>query len=505
MIKRVKSLKKSSDNIVLQGNTRELSKSKKIGLSILLSLSTATVHATEPKKPAIQWTEKISNFLQPKSNENYKKVQLQQFNNFQFDQSKVQEHAPPNTAMSLNNAVEYAVQRNPEIAQRLSILASQNAMIDIVKAQYFPQITGGIGTGNLTSSQRDRQMLSLTATQLLYDFGKVKASVDTQKIKLELEQANVLLSIESIAYQVCAAIINIERYRKSIQISEQQISGIQHILDIANLRARAGISSLADPIQAESYLQSAQSSLIAQQSLLQQYQQRLSILLGFDITSKYWEIPTQWVQASDLFTEPDFEQIPKMIVAQTEVEVAKAEKKQTSLSHYPTISIKAGLSQSLNGVNPNNNKNDSLDQSISIEASSNFYQGGANAARNRVASYAETAARSKVNAVYLTVLDLVRTTRENIENKQHQMQVLEARQSTTLKTRELYQEQYKLGTRTVLDLLNAELAIHAAANELEGARYDIYTSLAQYIETTGRSRQAYQLDHISIQGFEVQP
>ena len=67
------------------------------------------------------------------------------------------------------------------------------------------------------------------------------------------------------------------------------------------------------------------------------------------------------------------------------------------------------------------------------------------------------------------------------------------------------EEQYKLGTRSVLDLLNAEMAIHAANNELETARYDIYNSLVQFIQTTGRTRQAYQLNHLSIQGFEVQP
>ena len=102
-------------------------------------------------------------------------------------------------------------------------------------------------------------------------------------------------------------------------------------------------------------------------------------------------------------------------------------------------------------------------------------------------------------------MDNVKITRENIENKQEQIKVLRARQITAVKTRELYQEQYKLGTRSALDLLNAEQAIHSSANELENARYDIYSSLVQYISTTGKTRDAYGLNNISIQGFEVQP
>ena len=100
----------------------------------------------------------------------------------------------------------------------------------------------------------------------------------------------------------------------------------------------------------------------------------------------------------------------------------------------------------------------------------------------------------------MDVLDQIRTSREQIENKQRQMQVLASRQATTVRTRELYQEQYKLGTRSLVDLLNAEQAIHSANSELESARYDIYSSIVQYIEATGRSRQAYGLNNISIQG-----
>jgi len=103
------------------------------------------------------------------------------------------------------------------------------------------------------------------------------------------------------------------------------------------------------------------------------------------------------------------------------------------------------------------------------------------------------------------VLDQVRTTREQVENKQRQMQVLVARQATTVRTKELYQEQYKLGTRTVVDLLNAEQSIHSSASEIEIARYDIYDSIVQNIAATGRSRDVYDLNNISIQGFEIQP
>ena len=461
-------------------------------------------------------TKKVSQLFKPTPDESYRSVDFQKLSNLEFDQSQFQRlgndgsYLPTSTAMwnnqvSLIDAIQYAVQRNPNISQAISTLAGQNAGIDYAKAGYYPQLSGGITTGDLSSGERGRQLLTLSATQMLFDFGKVKSGVSVQQAKVQVEQANVLVSIDDIALDVAQSIVNIQRYLQLNKIAEQQIAGIQRIQDIANLRANAGISSQADPVQAQTYLESAQSTLIAQQSLLRQYQQHLRTLIGVDVFNKAWVIPDDLVKQSGLYNEPEFNTIPKMIAAQASVEVAKAQKEQTRLTRYPTLSVKGSLSQAINGRNPNNDKDDGLYSSVMLEASSQFYQGGAVSSQVKMASYAEEAAKSKVNSVYMDVLDQIRTSREQIENKQRQMQVLTNRQATTVRTRELYQEQYKLGTRSLVDLLNAEQAIHSANSELESARYDIYNSIVQYISATGRSRQAYGLNNISIQGFEVQP
>lgn len=490
-----------------------------------ISLVTTSVFAeTSDKLSFNNLKEKVTDLFKSKPKDGYKTIQMQNFQTVKLDPIIVQglpqvsygavavdnNTGPVESRLNeigLINAVQIAVKRNPSIGEAISTMAAQNANIDVARSQYFPQITGGISTGgNLSSSeQRGRQMYTISATQMVYDFGKVKSNVSSQEARLQLQQANVLVSIDTIATQVATTVVNIERYKKLVEIAEQQVKGLQRIQNIAELRAQAGISSQADPVQARSYVESAQAALIAQRSLLRQNQQRLTVLLGFDAYDKSWSIPEDLVQVSDLYKEPDFNIIPNMLVAQAQVEVAKADKKQTDLSRYPTLSLVGSVSQAANGVNNNNNKEDGFYSSVSLEANTKLYQGGAVTAQIRSAGFAEEAAKAKVNSVYLDVMDGVKTTRENIENKQEQIKVLRAREITAVKTRELYQEQYKLGTRSVLDLLNAEQAIHSSINELESARYDIYSSLVQYISTTGRSRNAYDLNNISIQGFEVQP
>ena len=328
---------------------------------------------------------------------------------------------------------------------------------------------------------------------------------ELSRFPFDTSKVNELTPLSQVSYDVTDAIINIKRYQEISKIAQEQIKGIGRIAEIANLRAKAGISSQADPIQAQSNLEAAESNLIVQQMQLRLNQQRLRTLLGFDVSANQWEIPAVILQKSDLYKDPEYNFIPSIMQAQAGVEVAKFQKKQAKLSAYPTINIKGSLSQVVNGRNPNNNEDDGFYNSIMLEANSNFYQGGAIAAQTRAASYAEDAARAQVNTAYLDVLDRVRLIREQIENKKRQMSVLVQRRETTARTKELYQEQYKLGTRTVVDLLNAEQSIHSAAMEIVNSQYDIYSGLAQYMQVTGRSREIYELNNKMIQGVEVQP
>lgn len=407
--------------------------------------------------------------------------------------------------MTIQEAVHLALQRRPEISRSISEVAIQGTNIDVAKSKLYPQISGGLSTADLTKGERGRQVISLEATQLLYDFGKVRTNIGIEEARLLQEQAQVLVEIDEIALQVASSIVNLRRYEEVIKIAKQQIDGIKRIAEIANLRAQAGISSQADPIQAQSSVEEAEANLVAQETQLKMYQQRLRTLLGFDVSQIQWTIPDALIRDANLYAETDFTRIPALMVAQTGIEVAKLQKQQSKLTYMPTISVRGSLSQAINGRNPNNNKDDGFYNSIMLEASSSLYQGGAVGAQTRAASYAEEAARAQVNTAYLDVLDQVRAIREEIENKQKYMKILSARKETAMRTKELYQEQYKLGTRTAVDLLNAEQAIHRAAQEIETARYDIYTAIVQYIQITGRSPSLYQLHNISIQGFEIQP
>lgn len=466
----------------------------------------------------------VKQILRNSNDDKFKKVQLREISNFNFSPSQ-QIHELPvigstfsNTknatnnhtitlpkSLDLNNAIYIAVSRHPSIAENVANLATQNSNIRVAQAAYYPQLSGGIETGDMGSSQRGRQVYTISATQLLYDFGQTKTRVDIQKSKQVLAQANVLIAIDEIATATSQTIFNVLRYRSLVQIAEKQLQGLQRLHEIAQLRANAGISSQADPVQARSYVEYAQSYLVTQQTNLKKQEQTLRTLLGFDVSSVNFTIPQSFVQTSGLYSEPQLNTIPSMIAAEAEINVAKYDKKQTQLSAYPTFSVVGSVNKALNGTNPNTGLKNDTDSSIYLSMSSNFYQGGAIKAQIQAATYAEQAAQAKLNTAYLEILQSTRSDMEIIENAQRQIEILRNRERSTAKTQELYEEQYKLGKRSILDLLSAEQSYHSSIAERETVRYDIYNTITDYISVVGKNRDVYGLNNQDIQGFEVLP
>ena len=409
------------------------------------------------------------------------------------------------TKLDVYQAVEIALQRHPDISRSIANISSQHAYIDRAKAAYYPQVSGNVASGDIASNKLFDQVVSINANQMLYDFGKVDTSVQIEQAKTKIEQTNLLDSIEDLSQKVLSNIINIKRYTALYQSAQQQIKGMQRISEIAELRAQAGISSQADPIQTQSYLQSAQAYALAQQTQLRLYQQRLNTLLAEDVSHIEWELPEALLTEANLFEDVDVRQLPKMMLANAEFELIKLQQHALKLTTYPTVQLKGELSQALNRRHPTTGEKNGFDSSIAFEANSNFYQGGSTTAQMKALQYAQDAARANLNSVNINIQEQIQIARQEITFKNRQMDILLKRAKTTAHTQDLYEEQYKLGTRTVLDLLNAEQAIHSATQDIENTRYDIFEQLVTYIAATGQAKQVYHFKNQHIQGLRLVP
>jgi adhesin transport system outer membrane protein len=109
----------------------------------------------------------------------------------------------------------------------------------------------------------------------------------------------------------------------------------------------------------------------------------------------------------------------------------------------------------------------------------------------KAARYALDAARARVERARLDGSDAGRGYRQQVLGAKDRMSVLDQRTRSLSEARDLYREQYKLGTRSILDLLNTEQEYFQAISDEAVVRHDYWTGVVDYVAATGAGNEFY--------------
>lgn len=114
-------------------------------------------------------------------------------------------------------------------------LYQQNENVNIARSGYYPQVSGGFNSGydSGLSGNGQSRAFSLSASQMLYDFGKVSSSVDSALARVSGSQAAVLLSIDQVTRDTSFAMIELQRSQLLVALAHEQIDGISAIAELA--------------------------------------------------------------------------------------------------------------------------------------------------------------------------------------------------------------------------------------------------------------------------------
>jgi adhesin transport system outer membrane protein len=410
----------------------------------------------------------------------------------------------PAGPLTLNDAVLLAVSRHPTITSQISMIAQARGGIDVARAGYYPQITVGTGTG--TSTQYgSANTVSLQISQMIYDFGKVSGNVNQAEATVRREQANLLLQLSAVEQKTAETFINVHRYQQQVEIAAQQVEATQQIYQMARLRAESGVSTRSDPTQAETRLQSAQATLIAVRALSDEMRQHLRTLVGGEVASGVaLPLADERITAMDMEAPPNTGLMPNVLVAQTQELIASSQLDTAKAQMWPTLVVNYADTKNVTGTNTATGKDRGNNHTLTAGFQWTAYQGGAVAGQIRAAESALQAARLNVAAARLNGNDAARGYREQAQGARARLGKLGERKASIAATRDLYREQYKLGTRSILDLLNSEQEFHTAALDEETAKHDYWTALVNYIGALGAGNTFYGIASRSIQGVKVQ-
>jgi adhesin transport system outer membrane protein len=182
--------------------------------------------------------------------------------------------------LDIGVAVKLAVNYYPSVTEAIGRLYETKEQIDVAKSGYYPQVGAGISNGYRSSSGRTEQAFTVSASQMLYDFGKVASLVDIAEFSVDRNYAAVLQAVDDLAGDTALSFIEVQRYQALLDIADQQIVAISELKSLAEERVKLGASSRSDEYQSQSRVQNAIALKLQLQAELDAWKRTLQNFIG---------------------------------------------------------------------------------------------------------------------------------------------------------------------------------------------------------------------------------
>lgn len=410
--------------------------------------------------------------------------------------------------VTLEGAVTRALSWNPSIEEAIGKLGQSGAEIEVARAGYLPKVTGGT-TANFDSNLRDnwRPQLNLRGSQMIYDFGKVSNAVDAATSGEAVSRAQLLQAVDNLVRDTAHAVIEVQRARGNLTVARAQLAGIEAIAALVRQRSDEGASTRSDKVQAEARVQAARSTVLEVSAQLSRWEGTLASLLGsaghLDVSP---EVPS-WLPQACGQSEPAWSEAPAVMEADAQHRQAAALLARSKSDLFPTVALEAGVGYDFNKPSYDIASSTTPDRarfSVGLNVSGSLYDGGASGARQNAAGAALRAADAARDAARLQLRRGLVEAHAQVGGLEQLLKSLGFRAKMMVETRDLYRQQYfELGTRTLLDLLNAEQELHAAHFEKVRASHELRRLWIDCLYNSGLTRKSFSLAGTSVRGVTL--
>lgn len=403
-------------------------------------------------------------------------------------------------AVSMERAVRAAAAHHPAIAQATGVMRQMREQIEVARAGYLPKIQAGVSSAAASGGgQNWRPTLGVSASQMIYDFGKVASQVDAATAGARASEADVAATVDSVARDAALAFIEAQRYQALLAVAIQQEEGVRAIGALVERRAVAGASTRSDSEQAKAR---ELATIVTREEIegeRARWLANLSYLSGLKVGSVSAAAPAALARACAA-GEPDWSRVPAAVAAEQRRRKALAELEHSKASLYPTLSLSGSAEydpfyeRDRDYSYYNSSQNRRFSYSGGLKLSGDLYEGGANIARRRAADHALTAAMAADANVRLQVRQALAEARARARAILAQQKSVRLREEAMVKTRDLYRQQYvDLGTRTLLDLLNAEQELYTVRFQAVNLVHDLRRLQVECLHNTGMTPAVFRL------------
>ena len=414
----------------------------------------------------------------------------------------VQAADPAPLGMTLKEVAQKAVLNSPEVTSKWHNYKAADEEIGVARGGYYPRVDLSVGGGKESLKQPNTSDRSYTRSgylvslnQMLFDGFATRNEVRRLDKARLVRYYELLDASETIALEAGRAYLDVLRYRHLVDLAQDNYIQHKATFDQIQRRTQSGVGRRVDLEQAGSRLELADINLVTETANLHDVTARYQRLIGEQpaggITAPAQvgaTFPGQAKAALDTLHQKN----PALLAAIENIEAAQYEIDTRRAAYTPKLDFRARTDHTKNYLGDQGQREHNVAE---VVLSWNLFNGGSDRARekqsiekkNLAIDLREKACRDTRQTLLIAYNDVLRL-KEQATRYANQVTLLE-------KTRDAYRDQFNIGQRTLLDLLDTENELLTARRSAVNADTDLtlaylrtYAGMGTLLETLGLQR-----------------
>lgn len=345
-----------------------------------------------------------------------------------------------------------------------------------------------------SSNSYDSSRVELSLTHNLFNGYDSTNQIKQTKSRSFSSLYDIYDTADNVALDVIQSYISVLKQRKLTRLALLNVSAHEDILSQIKERHDSGVGRRSQLQQTEGRVARAYASLVAQQNNLRDSVTQFHFVLGRyvdpDVLNEA-EFPALPSATLNELIDLALKTHPAIHVASHNIDASRFDYKRSLSSNYPTIDVELATEA---GYDIGGVVGDRTETRVVLNLNYNLYNGGANKARQQ----------QKISSVHEQKDFYARTRRQVIntlrlawvgdESLTKQLNYLDKHVVKATETVNSYREEFFIGQRNLIDLLDAENELNSAKSQQTESYYDALAARYRIYEATGQLLQILNLN-----------
>ncbi|WP_252271334.1 TolC family outer membrane protein [Pseudomonas subflava] len=400
-------------------------------------------------------------------------------------------------AMTLSEAIQSTIDNHPELHASMNDRLSADEEVKIARGGYLPTVDLLMGYGREQTDSPSTRALGdhnketlnyrdaeLRLRQMLFDGFNTPNEVARTESVVDSRAYYVLGTSESLALRTVEVYLEVLKRREMVTLAQNNLQAHQRIGDQIGLRSERGVGSAADLDQSEARLALAENNLYTEQVNLADAEAnffsatgRMPSELETPATIK-GEMPADLLAARQAVVDNN----PFLKSAQADVHAAEKQYEVAKSPFYPRFDLELATTADDNVQGDEGHYNT---WRAAVVMNYNLFNGMRDKARLQSAAHQINQSMDIRNNALRVLNENLSLAWNAMENSRLQTPKARDYAEYTSRVREAYQQQFGLGQRTLLDLLDSENELFTANRRYTEVRYTEEFSMYRVIAAMG--------------------